>query len=273
MFALGSSSNGGMGGLRSLTTVRQVLELGLGALVLPDQFAVPRAKDAFGEDGHLKNKDQPGELQGADPEACARRPCAAWLAPAAFQPRFPHDATDRQRPPDRRPRHADGRGGAAARRRRSATRSPSTRSGLELLFAGGLDLARALEGRRQARLPRHEAARHRQHGRAGRGQRDRASASISSPSTATISRRMRAAVTGRGSSQLEAARRDRADQPHRRRSAAAGFLAQPRRPRAAARQAGARIRLRRRHRLGPGGRAHPRGGRPRISSSSRRASA
>ena len=46
-----------MGGLRSLTTVRQVLELGLGALVLPDQFAVPRAKDAYGEDGHLVNKD------------------------------------------------------------------------------------------------------------------------------------------------------------------------------------------------------------------------
>ena len=57
VFALGSSSNGGMGGLRSLTTVRQVLELGLGALVLPDQFAVPRAKEAYGEDGHLKNKD------------------------------------------------------------------------------------------------------------------------------------------------------------------------------------------------------------------------
>jgi len=57
VFALGSASPGGMGGLRSLTTVRQVLELGLGALVLPDQFAVPRAADAFGEDGHLKNKD------------------------------------------------------------------------------------------------------------------------------------------------------------------------------------------------------------------------
>lgn len=57
VFALGSASPGGMGGLRSLTTVRLVLELGLGALVLPDQFAVPRAADAFGEDGHLKNKD------------------------------------------------------------------------------------------------------------------------------------------------------------------------------------------------------------------------
>jgi NAD(P)H-dependent FMN reductase len=57
VFALASASNGGMGGLRSLITVRQVLELGLGALVLPDQFAVPRAKDAFGEDGHLVNKE------------------------------------------------------------------------------------------------------------------------------------------------------------------------------------------------------------------------
>jgi chromate reductase len=57
VFALGSSSPGGMGGLRSLTTVRQVLELGLGALVLPDQFAVPRAAEAYDEHGHLKNKD------------------------------------------------------------------------------------------------------------------------------------------------------------------------------------------------------------------------
>ena len=57
VFALGSASPGGMGGLRSLVTLRHVLELGLGALVLPDQFAVPRAHDAFGEDGHLTNKE------------------------------------------------------------------------------------------------------------------------------------------------------------------------------------------------------------------------
>jgi NAD(P)H-dependent FMN reductase len=57
VFALASASRGGMGGLRSLTTVRQVLELGLGALVLPDQFAVPRVHEAFGDDGHLKNKE------------------------------------------------------------------------------------------------------------------------------------------------------------------------------------------------------------------------
>ena len=57
VFAVGSASPGGMGGLRSLITLRHVLELGLGALVLPDQFAVPRARDAFGEDGHLTNKE------------------------------------------------------------------------------------------------------------------------------------------------------------------------------------------------------------------------
>lgn len=57
VFALGSSSPGGMGGLRGLNTVRTVLELGLGALVLPDQFAVPKAMEAYDEHGHLKNKD------------------------------------------------------------------------------------------------------------------------------------------------------------------------------------------------------------------------
>lgn len=57
VFALGSSSPGGMGGLRGLNTVRTVLELGLNALVLPDQFAVPKASEAYDEHGHLKNKD------------------------------------------------------------------------------------------------------------------------------------------------------------------------------------------------------------------------
>lgn len=58
VFALGSASPGALGGLRGLIVVRQTLELGLGALVLPDQIAVPRANDAFGDDGHLKDKGQ-----------------------------------------------------------------------------------------------------------------------------------------------------------------------------------------------------------------------
>ena len=57
VFAVGSASPGGMGGLRGLSQLRLVLEIGLSALVLPDQFAVPRAVDAFEENGHLKNKD------------------------------------------------------------------------------------------------------------------------------------------------------------------------------------------------------------------------
>jgi len=57
VFALGSVSPGGMGGLRGLNTVRTVLELGLNALVLPDQFAVAKAGEAFEVNGHLKNKD------------------------------------------------------------------------------------------------------------------------------------------------------------------------------------------------------------------------
>lgn len=57
VFALGSASNGGLGGLRGLNSVRTVLELGVGALVLPDQFAVPRVADAWDEQGHLKNKE------------------------------------------------------------------------------------------------------------------------------------------------------------------------------------------------------------------------
>ncbi len=63
VFALGSASPGGMGGLRGLSQLRLVLELGLGALVLPDQFAVPRAMDAFEENGHLKNKDSQESLK------------------------------------------------------------------------------------------------------------------------------------------------------------------------------------------------------------------
>jgi NAD(P)H-dependent FMN reductase len=58
VFALASASPGGTGGLRGLMHIRGVLELGLGALVLPDQFLLPRAVDGFDEHGHLKNKDQ-----------------------------------------------------------------------------------------------------------------------------------------------------------------------------------------------------------------------
>lgn len=57
VFALGAASPGGMGGIRGLIAVRTVLEMGLGALVLPDQFLCPRAMDAFDEQGHLKDRE------------------------------------------------------------------------------------------------------------------------------------------------------------------------------------------------------------------------
>ncbi len=58
VFALGAASPGGTGGLRGLSQLRLMLELGTGALVLPNQFLLPRAAEAFDEHGHLKNKDQ-----------------------------------------------------------------------------------------------------------------------------------------------------------------------------------------------------------------------
>jgi chromate reductase, NAD(P)H dehydrogenase (quinone) len=58
VFALGAVSPGAFGGMRGLITARTVLELGLGALVLPDQIAIPRAGEAFEDNGHLKDKTQ-----------------------------------------------------------------------------------------------------------------------------------------------------------------------------------------------------------------------
>jgi chromate reductase, NAD(P)H dehydrogenase (quinone) len=56
IFALGSASNGAFGGMRSLLALRQVLEIGAGALVLPEQISVSRAADAYDEMGHLKDE-------------------------------------------------------------------------------------------------------------------------------------------------------------------------------------------------------------------------
>lgn len=56
VFALGAVSGGAMGGYRGLTQLRTMMELGLGALVLPDMVAVGGAATAFGEDGSLINE-------------------------------------------------------------------------------------------------------------------------------------------------------------------------------------------------------------------------
>jgi len=55
--ALLAASPGNLGGVRGLLTVRQVLTT-LGTLVIPTQFALARAADAFNEDGALKDPAQ-----------------------------------------------------------------------------------------------------------------------------------------------------------------------------------------------------------------------
>lgn len=49
VFAIASASPGRAGGLRSLMALRQILELGCGAIVIPEQVAIPRADQAFDE--------------------------------------------------------------------------------------------------------------------------------------------------------------------------------------------------------------------------------
>ena len=55
-FALGSVSRAAHGGVRGLMALRQILELGCGALVIPEQVAVPRAEQAFDEWDNLKEE-------------------------------------------------------------------------------------------------------------------------------------------------------------------------------------------------------------------------
>ena len=47
VFAISSASPGTSGGLRSLMALRQILELGCGALMIPEQVAIPQADHAF----------------------------------------------------------------------------------------------------------------------------------------------------------------------------------------------------------------------------------
>ena len=63
VFAISGASPGYYGAMRSLLTLRQILTIGVGALVIPQQLALPRAADAFDEDGSLKDKAQQNMLK------------------------------------------------------------------------------------------------------------------------------------------------------------------------------------------------------------------
>jgi chromate reductase len=63
VFAIGSAANGSGGGLRSLMALRQILELGCGALVIPEQVSVPRADQAFDGMDNLKDESLMAALQ------------------------------------------------------------------------------------------------------------------------------------------------------------------------------------------------------------------
>ena len=58
-----SASPGALGGLRSLLFVRQFLQLALGLLVVPEQFALGQANKAFDDSGQLIDTQQLQSVQ------------------------------------------------------------------------------------------------------------------------------------------------------------------------------------------------------------------
>jgi chromate reductase, NAD(P)H dehydrogenase (quinone) len=68
VFAIGSASPGRAGGVRSLIALRQILELGCGALVIPDEINIGRADEAFDDMDNLKDEKLAAALK-----ALARR--------------------------------------------------------------------------------------------------------------------------------------------------------------------------------------------------------
>jgi chromate reductase len=63
VFALAAASPGPFAGMRSLMALRQVLEIGCGALVIPEQLAVARADQAFDDMDNLKDERLAGLLK------------------------------------------------------------------------------------------------------------------------------------------------------------------------------------------------------------------
>ncbi|PVB61292.1 NAD(P)H-dependent oxidoreductase [Labrenzia sp. 011] len=62
VFALGAASPGALGGMRGLIGMRTILEVGLGAMVLPQMVSVATAASAFDEAGDLIDERADGQL-------------------------------------------------------------------------------------------------------------------------------------------------------------------------------------------------------------------
>jgi NAD(P)H-dependent FMN reductase len=65
IFAIGSASPGSGGGMRGLMALRQILELGCGALVIPEQISVANAGQAFDDRDNLKDEGLAAALKAA----------------------------------------------------------------------------------------------------------------------------------------------------------------------------------------------------------------
>lgn len=62
-FAIGSASPGAFGGMRGLIGMRTILEVGLGAHLLPQMVSVGRAAQAFDSKGDLTDDRAAGQLE------------------------------------------------------------------------------------------------------------------------------------------------------------------------------------------------------------------
>ncbi|WP_319774891.1 NAD(P)H-dependent oxidoreductase [Breoghania sp.] len=63
IFAVSAASTGQLGGTRALAALRPVLELGLGALVIPEQVALARADKAFNAAGGICDMQAAGLMR------------------------------------------------------------------------------------------------------------------------------------------------------------------------------------------------------------------
>jgi chromate reductase, NAD(P)H dehydrogenase (quinone) len=62
VFALGAASPGGFGGLRGLIGMRTIMEVGMGAMVLPQMVSVPKAASVFDDKGDVTDERLSGQL-------------------------------------------------------------------------------------------------------------------------------------------------------------------------------------------------------------------